>query len=133
MDPASISPQSSAEHTTIVTLTDASGESFCALTRHDREQPQCIITRRIGSREPTLLEAMRYAVAKFYPGSAPDSIACVDHEFELIANRETLHRFAVVRVTATGDIKSETVDLTTHEAWSKRVQLAVRLLLKLGA
>jgi len=133
MESATILPQSSPEHITIVALSNASGESYCALTRHDREQPQWTITRRIGSHEPSFVEAMRYARAKFYPGSASDSIGCVDHEFELLANRDVLHRFTVVRVTANGDTTRENVDLTTHEAWSGRVQLAVRLLLKLGA
>lgn len=133
MGAATALPQSSANHITIVALSNASGESYCALTRHDREQPQWTITRRIGSRQPSLLEAVRYARAKFYPGSASDPICCVDHEFELVANREILHRFGVVKVTASGEINREMVDLTTHEAWSGRVQLAVRMLLKLGA
>jgi hypothetical protein len=130
---ASISPQSSNEHTTIVTLNDATGESYCALTRHEQDQPQWTITRRIGAHEPSFVEAMRYVRVKFFPGAGSNSIGCVDHEFELLANREVLHRFAVVEVTANGDTTRENVDLTTHEAWSGRVQLAVRLLLKLGA
>lgn len=134
MDPAQIPPQSSTEHTTIVTLSDASGDSYCALTiiHRDGEQPQCVITRRIGSHEPSFADAMKYTKANLYPNRALNSITWTDHEFERLANCEILHRFEIVQLSTAG-ISRQKVDLAEHAAWLTRVQSAVRLLLKLGA
>jgi hypothetical protein len=127
-------PQSSKEHTTIVTLSDASGASYCALTviHHDGDQRQCAISRRIGSHEPSFVEAMKYTKANLYPTRALNSITWTDHQFEILANGEILHGFETVRVTDAGASR-EKVDLKEHAAWATRVQPAVRLLLKLGA
>jgi hypothetical protein len=134
MNPAPIPSQSSTEHTTIVTFRRASGDVYCALTifRREDEQPQCAISRRIGSHEPSFAEAMKYTKANLYPNRKPNSITWTDHQFEILANREILHGFETVRVTD-GGVSREKVDLTEHAAWATRVQPAVRLLVVIGA
>lgn len=135
METAPLPPQSSVEHTTILLIGSASTESYCALTtpQRDGDQLHCIISRRLGAHEPSFVEAMRYAKAKFYPNRAPDAVLWIDHEFEVLANSGLLHRFESVEVESTEETNRSSVDLATHQAWTARVQPAVRLLLKIGA
>jgi hypothetical protein len=134
MASALLPPQSSVEHTTILLIGSARAESYCALTtpQRDGDQLQCIISRRLGAREPSFAEAVRYVKTTFYPNRAPDAVLWIDHEFEVLANCGLLHRFESVRVEATEETNRKSVDLATHQAWTARVLPAVRLLLKIG-
>lgn len=126
------------EHTTIIRITYGNaGDAYCGLTTHSEgNQINCAATRRIGSlapEQPVFDEASQYVTTVLLPNRKKESIVLIDHAFELTATREILNSFEFVQASSDGVIIRRSVDLKTHEAWAERVQLAVKLLLELGA
>ena len=126
------------EHVTMIRIADGNGaETLCALTsHHEGDCIHCAITSRLQSHSPVpsvFIKAARYVKANLFANRQKDSIVWLDDPFEVAANRRILHGFEFVTGGNDGVITRRSVDLKTHDTWSIRVQLAVKLLLELEA